>query len=459
MRQFKYDSQIPISAREVFQWHLRPGALRRLLPPWRDIDVVSHDGVVEGGKTSLRIFAGPVAFRWVAEHVEVAEDELVFKDRQSKGPFGKWEHVHRVSRKDDHTSSLQDDVRYRLPFWTLGTGLADRVVRRRLNRQFRYRHHTTRNDLVLHRKYAPERALRIAISGSDGLIGSQLVNFLTAGGHEVRRLIPQAPSDESPDIHWDYQQDAIDIERLEGLDAVIHLAGESVLSPRWSRQKKLEIIGSRVRGTEHLAKSLASLEKPPGVFLSASAIGFYGSRATETLDETSPPGDDGFLSAICQDWERASVLAADAGIRTVQMRTGIVLSPFGGILNPLIVPFRLGLGGRYGGRNQYLSWIGLDDVIGAIYHLLADDSIEGPVNLTSPNPVTMTEFAKTLGSVLSRPTYVKMPPWLVRLLLGEVADDAALMSVRARPRRLQESGYEFLHPELSGMLRHVLGRK
>ena len=459
MRQFRYSSKISAPAREVFRWHLREGALRRLLPPWQDVDVLSDDGVVPGGKTELHVYVGPVKVRWTAEHLDIVDDELRFMDRQARGPFGKWEHTHRVIDEGADTSTLIDDIQYRLPFWSLGGGLADRIVRRRLNRQFRYRHSIVANDLTLHRKYFLGRTLRIAISGSNGLIGTQLVSFLRAGGHEVFRLGRDEPYQESADIHWDYQQDAIDLERLEGMDVVIHLAGESVLSPRWSRQKKMEIIGNRVRGTTHLARSLAALNRPPGVFLSASAVGFYGNRATESLDETSPPGDDGFLSAICQDWERASLHAAEAGIRTVQMRIGIVLSPFGGVLNPLIVPFKLGLGGRYGGRNQYLSWIGLDDVLGAIYHLMADETIEGPVNLTSPNPITMTEFARTLGSVLSRPTYVKMPPWLIRLLLGEVADDAALMSVRALPRRLDESGYEFFHPNLEDMLRHVLGRR
>ncbi len=409
--------------------------------------------------TALRLHYGPISVNWIAEHLAVEEKKLQFTDRQIKGPFAKWEHTHRVVDDGDCACIVEDDVRYRLPFWSLKGKFADRFVRRRLTRQFRYRHHTARNDLSLHRKYAPERALRIAISGSTGFIGAQLVHLLEGGGHTVYRLGRDASSEPSGNIRWDYLNDEVDLKRLEGIDAVVHLGGDSVLSPRWSRQKKMETIGSRVRGTEHLAKSLAALNKPPRVFLSASAIGFYGNRDTETLDETSAPGDDGFLSAICQDSEHATARSADAGIRTVQMRMGIVLSPLGGILYPLIVPFRLGLGGRYGGRSQYLSWIGLDDVLGAIYHLMTDETIEGPVNLTSPNPVTMTEFAQTLGQVLSRPVYVNMPPWLVRVLLGEVADDAALMSVRALPRRLEESGYEFLHPNLEGMLRHVLGRE
>lgn len=458
MRQFSFASSVPAPPRDVFTWHLRDGALRRLLPPWKTIEVVSDEGVVVGGKTALRIYQGPFATNWIAEHVDVQREQLSFKDRQIKGPFKSWDHTHRVAAEGVDASTLEDDIEYRPPFWAFGAEFADRRIKRRLTRQFRYRHETVRNDLLLHQKYAPGNALRVAITGSNGVVGSQLVNFLTAGGHTVFRLVPDESSEASGTIQWDYQRDLVDRDRLEGLDAVVHLGADSVLSPRWSRQKKMEIIGSRVRGTEHLATTLASLEHPPRVFLSASAIGFYGNRDTEILDESSPPGDDGFLSAICQDAESVTEVAAQADIRTVQMRIGIVLSPAGGILSPLIIPFKLGLGGRYGGRHQYLSWIGLDDVLGAVYHLISEESVSGPVNLTSPNPVTMTSFAKTLGRVLSRPIYVNMPPWLVRLLLGEVADDAALMSVRALPGRLEASGYRFLHPNLEGMLRHVLGR-
>lgn len=301
--------------------------------------------------------------------------------------------------------------------------------------------------------------MRIALSGSDKLVGTHLSRFLEGGGHEVRPIVENPPEDSDREIHWNHREDVLEHHKLEGMDAVIHLGGEHLLSlARWSEQKKLEILSNRVGATEHLARALARLKNPPRTFLSASAIGYYGDRGDELLDESSPPGDDMFLSALCQEWERATLRAAEEGIRTVQMRFGMVLAPEGGVLRSLLVPFRMGLGGRYGGRNQYLSWIGIDDVHAAIYHLLVDDSIEGPVNVTSPNPVTMSEFAKTLGRVVSRPVYLNMPPWLVRLLLGKISDDAALMSVRAMPSRLLESGYQFAHPHLEDMLRHALDR-
>ena len=301
--------------------------------------------------------------------------------------------------------------------------------------------------------------MRIGLSGSEKLVGQHLFSSLTADGHKVYPIVQMRSGDAPNEILWNHREDILERHKLEELDAVIHLAGEHRLSlARWSEQKKLEIIGNRVGSTEHLSRALARLRRPPRVFLSASAIGYYGHRGTERLDEDSPPGDDMFLSALCQEWERATKPAAEAGIRTIQMRFGIVLTPNGGILRSLLVPFRLGLGGRYGGRRQYLSWIGMEDVEGAVAHMLSDPKLEGPVNLTSPNPVTMTEFAQTLGRVLSRPVFLHMPPWLVRLLLGKVSDDAALMSVRAFPKRLLDAGYRFAYPELESYLRFALDR-
>lgn len=299
--------------------------------------------------------------------------------------------------------------------------------------------------------------MRIAISGSDKLVGVHLARDLEAGGHDVLRIVSRPPVDPAREIQWNHRDDVVERDKLEGLDVVIHLGGEHLLSlARWSEQKKMEIVSNRVGATEHLARTLARLRDRPRAFLSASAIGYYGDRGDELLDEWSAPGDDIFLSALCQDWERATERALDAGIRTVQMRFGMVLTPEGGVLGQMLVPFRLGLGGRYGGRNQYLSWIGMEDVLGAVHHLIENDDFEGAVNVTSPNPVTMTEFARTLGHVLHRPVFLNMPPWLVRLLLGKISDDAALMSVRAVPRRLLESGYRFRHPDLEEMLRHAL---
>lgn len=449
-----FTSHLDADKQSAFTWHSRPAALERLLPPWEDVRIVSHEGVHKDGSARLTIKIGPFSVRMKARHTEVV-DGSHFKDELERGPFKRWSHVHRFA-EDDDGSRLRDEIEYQLP--AILRPIADKHVRKRIGRQFAYRHRTTRSDLHLHRKYG-RGTLKIALSGSRKLVGTHLVSFLEAGGHEVLRIVPESPDDPAREIQWNHRENILERDKLEGLDAVIHLGGEHLLSlGRWSEQKKMEIISNRVRGTEHLARAIARLDDPPKAFLSASAIAYYGDRDEEVLEEFSAPGDDIFLSAVCQDWERATHLAAEAGIRTVQMRLGVVMTPTGGVLRSLLVPFRLGLGGRYGGRNQYLSWIGIDDVLGAVYHLLSDESIDGPVNVTSPNPVTMSEFARTLGKVVSRPVFLNMPPWLLRALLGKISDDAALMSVRAIPKRLIEGGYEFLRPDLEGLLRHVLGR-
>ena len=455
MKSLTLSKDVDAAVDEVYRWHLRPEAFRRLIPPWSTIDVISHDGVAPGSRAVFRVHADPFSFKWTAEHRDVIENAQ-FCDVQVRGPFRHWAHLHRFSG-NDRACRLTDEIEYTMPFGFLGEMVAGRIVHHEVRRTIEYRQETAKNDLERLGHYARE-PMRVAVTGSSGLIGRNLIAFLEAGGHTVYRMVRRPPLDTEREIYWNHREDIIEAHRLEGLDAVVHLAGEAVLAPRWSEQKKMEIFGSRVRGTEHLTRALGKLDRPPRVFVSASAIGYYGDRGDELLDENSPPGDDGFLSAMCQDWEAAAELASQAGIRTVRLRIGIVMSPAGGVLRALLIPFRLGLGGRYGGDQQYLSWVDLDDAIGAIYHVICNDGSRGAYNLSSPSPVTMAVFGGTLGGILSRPTYVSVPPSLVRLLLGEVADDAALMSVRARPSRLMREGFSFLYPRLEYALRHSLGR-
>lgn len=456
VKSLSFSTHIKAGVDEVYRWHIRPQAFRRLVPPWTPFKLISHDGVAPGSRAVFRIKAGPFSFKWTAEHADIVENAQ-FRDVQLRGPFRHWSHLHRFS-VDGADCRLVDDIEYELPFSFLGKMIAGRFARDEIVRAMRYRQATAKNDIELHRRYAPREPMRVAVSGSSGLIGRNLIAFLEAGGHTVYRLVRRPPLEPAREIYWNHREDIVEMHRLENLDAVVHLAGEAVLAPRWSAQKKMEIFGSRVRGTEHLTRALGKLNRPPRVFVSASAVGYYGDRGDELLDENAPPGDDGFLSALCQEWEAAAELATEAGIRTVRLRIGIVLSPDGGVLRALLVPFRLGLGGRYGGDQQYLSWVDLDDAIGAIYHAICREDSRGAYNLSSPSPITMAVFGGTLGSILSRPTYLHVPPALVRLLLGEVADDAALMSVRARPSRLLREGYSFLYPRLEHALRHSLGR-
>jgi hypothetical protein len=297
--------------------------------------------------------------------------------------------------------------------------------------------------------------MRILISGSSGLIGSALVPRLRAAGHEVVRLVRGAVSPDGPSIPWDPGRGALDRAALAGVEAAVHLAGEDVSSERWTAEKKARIRDSRVVGTRLLAEALAALPRPPAVLVSASALGFYGDRGDETLTEDSAPGR-GFLATVCQQWEAATAPAAAAGVRVVLLRLGVVLSPAGGVLARLLGPFRLGLGGPVGSGRQYVSWITLDDTLGAVEHVLARDALRGPVNAVSPTPVTQLEFARTLGRVLGRPTLVPVPAFALRLMFGEMADEMLLASARLEPARLLAAGYVFRHPTLEEALAHLV---
>ena len=297
--------------------------------------------------------------------------------------------------------------------------------------------------------------MKVLISGATGLIGSALIPVLEVGGHEITRLTRSPVS--GGDVGWDPDAGEIDASRLEGHDAVVHLAGENIGVGRWTEEKKRRIMESRSRGTRLLAETIASLPEPPEVMVSASAVGYYGDRGNELLSEESGPGSD-FLAEVCKAWEAAADPAREAGIRVVHPRNGVVLSTGGGALARLLPIFKLGGGGRVGSGRQWWSWIAVDDVVGAIVHALTRDSVEGPVNLGSPNPVTNAEFTRVLGKILNRPTIFPLPAPAARLMLGEVADALLLASQRVEPAKLKGSGYEFLFPELEGALRHLIGR-
>lgn len=297
--------------------------------------------------------------------------------------------------------------------------------------------------------------LRIAITGATGLVGSALGPFLTTKGHAV---VPVSRRPIAGGIQWDPASGSLDGAAWEGLDAVIHLAGENIAEGRWTDARKRELRNSRVGPTSLLAEMLAGLSRPPRVLISASAVGIYGNRGDEVLTESSAPSDD-FLGDLAQAWEAASAPAAASGIRVVHPRFGVILSPAGGVLERLLTPFRLGVGGPLGDGWQYMSWIAIDDVLAALHHLLLSDTLRGPVNLTAPTPVRNQEFTETLGDVLHRPTVIPVPAFALRAVFGEMADGLLLTSQRVEPATLSASGYRFRYPELGGALRHLLAVK
>jgi len=455
---FEHSSEIPVSAEDAFAWHCRSGAFERLAPPWESIELVSTEGVFEGSRAIIRLRSGPLSKTWIAEHRDIVPGEQ-FRDTQVTGPFAKWEHTHRMQPASSDTCRLTDRIEYRAPLGTAGEVFGGRLIRRQLERTFHYRHVVTRNDLTFHSDYSKDSAMKIAIGGSTGLVGSELVPFLTTGGHEVARLTRGGkPSpDDKPGIDWSPSEGRIDSAGLEGCDAVVHLGGDNIAEGRWTEGKKRLIRDSRVNSTSLLAKTLAGLTSPPQVFICASAIGYYSNRGQETLTEESEPGT-GFLAETCQAWEAATKPAADAGIRVVNLRIGVVLSPQGGALKKMLLPFKLGGGGVVGDGRQWWSWVCVDELPRIILHCIQTESLSGPVNATAPGAVDNREFTKTLGRVLRRPTIVPMPAFAVKAAFGEMGEELLLASTHVVPKRLQESDYDFAFPELEPALRHLLGR-
>ena len=295
--------------------------------------------------------------------------------------------------------------------------------------------------------------MKIAISGSRGFIGSALVKSLRAGGHEVVPMV-RASNPVADGVAWSAEAAYVDTVKLDGIDAVVHLAGESIQG-RWTPKKKARIRESRYQGTRLLAEALTQPAKAPRVFVCASAIGYYGDRGDEVLREESAPGE-GFLAEVVREWEAATEPAAKKGIRVVNVRSGLVLGRQGGALAQMLLPFKMGVGGRIGSGKQYMSWIALDDEVGAIGHALQSETLRGPVNFVAPNPVRNAEFTKVLGKVLSRPTIFPVPAFAVKAAFGQMGEELLLYSQRVEPVRLTAAGYKFRYPELEGALQRAL---
>jgi uncharacterized protein (TIGR01777 family) len=297
----------------------------------------------------------------------------------------------------------------------------------------------------------------VAITGASGLVGSSLRHFLTTGGHKVISLVRESSEVREGCVFWDPSTGVIDEKGLKEVDAVVHLAGAPIAAGRWTEARKRSIKQSRIRGTDLIARTLATMENGPRTLISSSAVGFYGNRGSDILNETMPVGG-GFLADVCEDWENATVPAERAGIRVVKLRTGIVLSPQGGALGQMLLPFKLGAGGRLGSGTQYMSWIDLDDLIGMIYHALYEGSLSGVVNATAPTPVPNASFTSALGRVLGRPTVLPVPSIAVKAVFGELGKEALLWGQRAIPQKALSSGFKFFSEGVEDSLRFQLGR-
>lgn len=296
--------------------------------------------------------------------------------------------------------------------------------------------------------------MKVAITGSTGLVGKKIVARLEGGGHQVVKLVRGTPKSQN-EFSWDPMQGKLDAKAFHGVDAVIHLAGENIASKRWSSEQKAKIKQSRVKGTELIAQTLAGMDSPPRTFISTSAVGYYGSRGSEMLTEESTSGA-GFLAAVCRDWEDATKTAEYKGIRVVHARLGVVLSKEGGALKLMLPPFLLGGGGPLGNGQQYMSWIDLDDTASTFVYMLTADNVTGAVNIVSPDPVTNAEFTKTLAGVIHRPAFFVVPEFAVKMMFGEMGEECLLGSNRVSANKLVASGFKFAYPELETALKHEL---
>lgn len=428
---------------EVFDWHTRPGAITRLTPPWQPLSVVTEAGSVRDGRAVLAL---PGGFRIAARHDPNGYDPPHrFVDELSSLPLGarlRWRHSHEFEAETASTTRVVDRIDTAIPAPLLDATL-------------RFRHRQLADDLAAHhrvRQHGTEK-LTVAVTGSSGLVGTALTALLTGGGHQVIRLV-RHPARTPDERHWWPGNPAKEL--LDGVDAVIHLAGASIAS-RFTDAHMRAVRDSRVEPTRKLAE-LAS-RSGAGTFVSASAIAYYGSdRGDEVLTETSKPGG-GFLADVVTAWESATAPVEAEGLRVVRVRTGIVQTPAGGSLGVLYPLFAAGLGGRLAGGSQWNSWIGIDDLVDVYHQALVDSSLSGPINAVAPNPVTNEEYSHTLARVLHRPCLLPVPALALRVLLGgEGFRETAEASRRVQPQRLLDGGHVFRHPDLEAALRHNLGR-
>lgn len=458
---FTLRTPMPASAEALYAWHARPLAFQRLVPPWEAARVVGQEGAfgTPGFRVRIRTgLFGPLKATWLAEGYDFVPGER-FRDRQLKGPFAHWEHTHTFVPAGVQSSVLEEHIEYRLPFGAPGRLLGGGLVRRRLGAMFAYRHAVTAGDLKRHAPFAHLPRLTVAVTGSRGLVGSELVPFLTTGGHRVVRLVtgPERPAfdDGTEWVNWDPNA-PVPPDVLRDADAVVHLAGENVAAGRWGASKKARILNSRTGPTRHLAEAVAA-QRRPIAFVCASAVGFYGDRGDEELTEASA-GGTGFFPDVARAWEAACAPALAAGARVVHARIGVVLSPKGGALGKQLLPFKLGAGAVLGSGRQWVPWVTIGDTVGALHHALMTPAVRGPVNVVAPNPVTNRTFTKTLGRVLRRPAFFWLPRPALRVLFGQVADEALLASMNARPAALLARRFAFDHPDLEPALRFLLGR-
>ncbi|MGZ8890796.1 MAG: TIGR01777 family oxidoreductase [Nitrososphaeraceae archaeon] len=431
------------------------------------MDIVEQKGGINNDDISIfQIKLGPITFKWVAKHFGYIHNRQ-FQDKMIKGPFKKWVHTHSFIPQGPNQCIIEDKIDYMPRFGKIGSKIIQKRIQHYLNQLFLYRSRILVNDTILE-KMTQEKGKSILITGSHGLIGSSLIPLLTnIGRHKITRLVrkvnnnnmslrPGTKKEDKKSIFWYPEYDKLDHHELEGFDIIIHLAGENIFG-RWTDIKKQRIFDSRVGSTKLLSKSLTKLSNPPSLLICASAIGYYGDRPNEYLTEDSIPGK-GFLSEVCQKWEKATKDASEIGIRVVNTRFGVVLTPKGGILQKLLSPFKLGFGITIGNKDQYIRWVSIEDVIKSIFYSITNTSIKGPVNVVSPKPVTNLEFSDTLKKIYNPKLSVSINQNIPKLIFGEMSKEVLSTNTNVIPKKLVSTGYKFFNSELEDSLRFLLGK-
>lgn len=440
----KVESVVEVPCDFAFAWHMRPGALKRLLPPWSKVDFLFPPPIPsDKAQVGLKVHQGPFFFKWILEHKQIKQG---FSDKQIKGPFSSYLHIHKFIPIDSQSCILSDEI----AFSTFS--FLEKNIQKKLATLLHWRQGIIKEDLQLLYKYQSP-PLKILLSGASGFIGSLLKVFLQLAGHNVIRLVRHKQEMDFDAIYWDPISGQFSEQDLENFDAVFHLAGAPI-AHRWTNSYRRKLFISRCRDSRLLSQALSRLRSPPKTIISASAIGFYGDRREE-LTEASSPGK-GFLASLCQEWESAWEAMEKRGSRIVYARFGIVLGAKGGMLHQILPLYRLGLGGRIGDGNQYLSWIGIDDAVSALYHLLLTEEVGGAVNIVAPYPIKQKDFSAILAKKLHRMQLCHLSSRLVSLIFGDMGKEMLLSSTRSYPQKLLESGYSFRYPRMQEALDWVM---
>lgn len=459
---FEHELTLPHPREQVFAWHERPGAIVRLTPPTLGrILTEPTDGIKDGSTAVLRMSipgtVGTAGVKWTARHFGYQPPEK-FEDDMASGPMKAWHHTHLFSDATHGGTTIRDEIELELPSVAIGPArvVGEKIALRELSRMWGYRDRVLAFDLDFHARHTEPRT--IAITGATGMIGTQLTAFLRGGGHDVRRITRQVPV--GNDIQWDPAAGKLDAEALREVDVVIHLAGENI-GKRFTEEHKRKVLDSRRDGTLLVARTLAELagDGRKRALISASASGYYGADPGDDVLTEDLAAGEGFVADVVRQWEESCQPARDAGVRVVNVRTGIVQTPAGGQLQIQAPIFRLGGGGPLGDGKQWMPWIVIDDLLGIYAHAALHDDVSGPVNAVAPGIVRNKDYAKTLASVLRRPALLSVPRFGPRVLFNkEGVDEFVMAGQRMSSDKVTSWGYRFGYPDLDGALRHILTR-